>query len=379
MSILRNNNSSNMGTPFFHDFKRQASFFLKEKIKTARLALTDVTAAELLTEEATNGTPYSPDTQTMGLISRAAFEVDDYWRIVEILHKRLLKFDRKNWRVSYKALILLEHLLTHGPESVAEEFQSDKDVIQEMGSFQYIDERGFNWGLTVTKKSERILKLLEKGLLLKEERDQARKLTRGIEGFGSFSQHSSANRSLGESSLGTFGRCNSNYNDNGDQENEFRSLKKGDLIKATIKNPNTWYSFSDGGVPEKSETGTSLKENIAPTDELIPGELHDWNCTRESKPLLGGQKDELKIGCSMEDHPFNDTEHQTTASLLSTRDEILQGCRVGLIMLFLRTVGTLLFSARHALLIATIAQAGSIYGISSKGQKTFVPVMDRNI
>ncbi|KAF8396773.1 hypothetical protein HHK36_018405 [Tetracentron sinense] len=139
MSLLGNNN---MGTPSFHEFKKQASFYLKEKIKTARLALTDVTPAELLTEEATNGNPWLPDTRTMGLVSRAAFEVDDFWRIVEILHKRLLRFDKNNWRPSYKALILLEHLLTHGPESVAEEFQSDRDVIQEMGSFQYIDERG---------------------------------------------------------------------------------------------------------------------------------------------------------------------------------------------------------------------------------------------
>lgn len=55
---------------------------------------------------------------------------------------RLLKFDRMNWRVSYKTLILLEHLLTHGPRRVAEEFQCDKDVIKGIGSFQYIDERG---------------------------------------------------------------------------------------------------------------------------------------------------------------------------------------------------------------------------------------------
>jgi len=36
-----------MATPLFRDFKKQASFFLKEKFKTARLALTDVTPAEL--------------------------------------------------------------------------------------------------------------------------------------------------------------------------------------------------------------------------------------------------------------------------------------------------------------------------------------------
>ncbi|KAJ0458445.1 putative ENTH domain-containing protein [Helianthus annuus] len=68
-----------MGSPSFHELKKQASFFFKEKIKTARLALTDVTPAELLTEEATDEDAWPPDTRTMGLISRAAFEVDDYW------------------------------------------------------------------------------------------------------------------------------------------------------------------------------------------------------------------------------------------------------------------------------------------------------------
>jgi hypothetical protein len=41
------NKSSKMGSPPLHEFKRQASFFFKEKIKTARLALTDVRPTEL--------------------------------------------------------------------------------------------------------------------------------------------------------------------------------------------------------------------------------------------------------------------------------------------------------------------------------------------
>lgn len=36
-----------MGTPFFDELKKQASYFLKEKVRAARLALTDVTPAEL--------------------------------------------------------------------------------------------------------------------------------------------------------------------------------------------------------------------------------------------------------------------------------------------------------------------------------------------
>ena len=51
-------------------------------------------------------------------------------------------FERKDWRVSYNSLIVLENLLTHGPESVAAEFEVDKGVIQQMAGFQHIDEKG---------------------------------------------------------------------------------------------------------------------------------------------------------------------------------------------------------------------------------------------
>jgi hypothetical protein len=39
-------------------------------------------------EEATNGNPWAPTTVTLRSISKAAFELDDYRRIIEILHKR---------------------------------------------------------------------------------------------------------------------------------------------------------------------------------------------------------------------------------------------------------------------------------------------------
>ncbi|KAJ6830809.1 clathrin interactor EPSIN 1-like [Iris pallida] len=263
-----------MGTPFLHELKKQASFFFREKIKNARLALTDVTPAELLTEEATNGNPWPPDAKTMSLISRAAFEVDDYWRIVEILHKRLSKFDRKVWREPYHALMLLEHLLTHGPESAAEEFQCDRDVVEDMGTFQYLDERGFNWGLTVRKKSERILKLLEKGALLKEERSHARKTSRGIQGFGSinyrFSSHDDNNNSGGTDhprGLDRFRKCNSQHEHYDDQE--------------------------DGAQEVLKESCTSLPtESLAPPEESRPLELHK------------------------EDHPFDNVEQRSMESMM---------------------------------------------------------------
>lgn len=41
-----------------------------------------------LVEEATNGDPCSPDTRTMTRIAKASFGIDDFWRIVDILHRK---------------------------------------------------------------------------------------------------------------------------------------------------------------------------------------------------------------------------------------------------------------------------------------------------
>lgn len=56
---------------------------------------------------------------------------------------RLARFDKRNWRIAYNSLIVVEHLLTHGPESVSDEFQGDIDVISQMQTFQQIDEKGY--------------------------------------------------------------------------------------------------------------------------------------------------------------------------------------------------------------------------------------------
>ncbi|KAK7262456.1 hypothetical protein RJT34_30029 [Clitoria ternatea] len=328
-----------MSKPLFHEFKKQASFFLKEKIKTARLALTDVTPAQLMVEEATSGNTWAPDSPTLRSISRAAFELDDYWRIVEILHKRLLKFEKKNWRISYNSLIVLEHLLTHGPESVAEEFQSDKDAISQMTGFQYIDDSGFNWGLTVRKKSERIMKLLEEGTLLKEERNHARRLSRGIQGFGSFSHRSTpAQGVLREKSLPTtLRRHDSDLNNHEEQENQSSCSNNGvDTVSAklpshqggsnkplgSVEKVGYYDDLDNNQMLQKSET--SSKENMEPSKE----EFHLWNVNGDSKPLLDcGDEDSRPVIIREEDdHPFNSTEMHGTASLISARDGILQGC-----------------------------------------------------
>lgn len=297
MSMMSKNRSSiSMGTPSFIDLKKQASFFFKEKLKTARLALTDVTPVQLMTEEATDGESCGPNTQTLGSISKAAFEFEDYLQIVNVLHKRLAKFDQINWRMAYNSLIVVEHLLTHGPESVSDEFQGDKDVISQMQSFQQIDEKGFNWGLSVRRKSEKVLRLLEKGDLLKEERKRARELSRGIQGFGSFNRKPSKNEVLQESS--SCRKCNYNFTKYIEDDQEIN----------TMVSPNVTGHFPQPLVIDPNEESRrSMKENMDPEDEE----------NTEINPLLGCDKKEGQdLVEEEENHPFTDDENKHIVSLL---------------------------------------------------------------
>ncbi|KAM7488440.1 hypothetical protein LguiB_025924 [Lonicera macranthoides] len=200
-----------MATFSLDQMRKQASSFLHEKYRNARLVFTDVTEAELLVEEATNNDSLSPNARTMTRIAEASFDIDDYWRVVDILHRRLYKIDWKKWRQSYNSLVLLEFLMTHGPEEFADEFLCDVGVIEELGTFKHKDEKGFDWGLNMQKKSDRIIELLHREDALRQARLKALKVTREIQGFGnliispaSSSSSSSSSRSSQPSSFSSY-------------------------------------------------------------------------------------------------------------------------------------------------------------------------------
>lgn len=81
----------------------------------------------------------------------------------------------------------------------------------------------FNWGLAVKKKAERVLKLLEEEIHLKEERNHARKLSRGIQGFGSMCQSSTPKQGIqrGKSLPTTFGKNENKENQSSYSNNSF--------------------------------------------------------------------------------------------------------------------------------------------------------------
>lgn len=163
----------------------------------------------------------------------------------------------------------------------------------------------FNWGISVRKRSERILNLLDKGSLLKNEREKARKLTREILGFGSFSMRSNSQGIFQHPSspIARYGKCNSNFN----------SLDNNILHQDG--------SAVDGQKIKMLETREGVEDNFLVginKEELLRWD-DDGVC--KVKPVLSGKREEeeLKNGISSDgyDHPFIDDELKTNFSLLS--------------------------------------------------------------
>lgn len=48
----------------------------------------------------------------------------------------------KKWREAYKAMVLLEFLLTHGPLHLPHDFLYDLDHFRFLSTFQYVDDKG---------------------------------------------------------------------------------------------------------------------------------------------------------------------------------------------------------------------------------------------
>lgn len=160
------------------------------------------------------------------------------------------------------------------------------------------------------KKSERVLKLLEKGPVLKEERDRARKVTRGIQGFGSFNQRWSSGGAMDgvEHSSEYFGRWNSHYEGCSIENDEDRSSNSSDTETGDKKKKNIVLA---GGRSMNGEIAVSNHERSV-------GERASFEDQNESKGFYP-EESKRKIELQNEEHPFNCHELQRNESMLLLR------------------------------------------------------------
>lgn len=175
----------------------------------------------------------------------------------------------------------------------------------------------FNWGFTVRKKSERILKLLEKGAYLKEERTRARKLTCGIKGFGSFCERNlTVDANLKETSFGTYGRSKSQYSNHLNEKDDFSDPNNRDATEKQMEKRMENNIYVNIGNSQQI-----IENRTESTKEILEEEFQEWKCDEETELVcvLEDRRVQKKGEYYLveEEHPFNDDDRLATASLLS--------------------------------------------------------------
>ncbi|VAH13308.1 unnamed protein product [Triticum turgidum subsp. durum] len=181
-----------MAALFTTKLGRQASGYLQDKYKQARLALGDVTPAELAVQEATNDDACVPDAKTLASIAEAAFD---------------------EWRPVYKALVVLEFLLTHGPEELPGDFLPDMQALRDLRGFTYTDDKGFDWGASMQRRADSVVGLLTDADRLKDARQRVRSLSFSHDGGSPTSSVASSASSRASRGTWSFASSSPHYSD----------------------------------------------------------------------------------------------------------------------------------------------------------------------
>ncbi|KAG0589698.1 hypothetical protein KC19_1G040700 [Ceratodon purpureus] len=185
MEFEKPREKSGLGTGPLVQFGKISSSLISDSLRIARLAFVYVSAAETMTEDATNTDEWGPTTKAMAEISNASKNYDDYERIVQVLRARLALTGTKKWRQIFKALTVIEYLLTHGPVQFVVEFRADKKRVEELTRFVFVDENLIDRGSALQSKAKQVHKLLVDEIFFKKERSRAQTVSKGILGFGS--------------------------------------------------------------------------------------------------------------------------------------------------------------------------------------------------
>lgn len=116
---------------------------LKEKVTNVVMNYTDV---EAKVREATNDEAWGPHGTLMHEIASYTYQYEHYSEVMGMLWKRMLQ-DRKNWRCTYKSLLLLNFLIKNGSEKVVTSAREHLYDLRSLENFAFVDDNGKDQGV----------------------------------------------------------------------------------------------------------------------------------------------------------------------------------------------------------------------------------------
>ena len=123
--------------------------------------------------EATSNEPWGASGTMLTELSRATFSYEDFKVIMAFIWKNL-ELTGSLWRVVYKTLNMLDHMLRNGSDRVIEDARDHLRELKALHKFEFVDPEGKDSGINVREKSKQIVELLNNNEQLAEEREKSR-------------------------------------------------------------------------------------------------------------------------------------------------------------------------------------------------------------
>ncbi|CAH0395557.1 unnamed protein product [Bemisia tabaci] len=133
------------------------------------------TEVEAKVREATNDDAWGPTGALMQEIAQATFTFEHFPEVMTMLWKRMLQDNKKNWRRTYKSLLLLNYLVRNGSERVVTSSREHIFDLRSLENYTFIDEFGKDQGVNIRHKVRDLIEFIQDDEKLREERKKAKK------------------------------------------------------------------------------------------------------------------------------------------------------------------------------------------------------------
>ncbi|KAI6654995.1 hypothetical protein LOD99_2284 [Oopsacas minuta] len=128
---------------------------------------------EVRVRDATNDETWGPHGAMLAELSKFTYTYEYFPEVIGMLWRRMFEAKR-NWRRTYKSLLVLHYLVRNGSERVVNSVREHYYDLEPLETYELIDEKGKDQGINVRQKSKEIRDLIMDDDMLREERKKAR-------------------------------------------------------------------------------------------------------------------------------------------------------------------------------------------------------------
>ena len=131
---------------------------------------------EKMVKEATSNANWGVPSTLKNNIADATNDYQSFREIMGVLWKRMGEKSGSNWRIVWKSLDLLMHLIKFGNDRVIEDVRDHQIVLRPLQDFHYFDpDTGNDRGRGIRTVTKQIFDLLKDSTALKQLRQDSRK------------------------------------------------------------------------------------------------------------------------------------------------------------------------------------------------------------